>query len=270
MHQPTMKKGAVMFLEEILQYKYAEVAIRKEQTPISQLEQKLKNIPQTRPFKQSLTGNKIKLIAEIKKASPSKGLLCPDLKPVKLAQIYEASGAAAISVLTDNKFFQGSLDYLKSVKSETRNVPILRKDFIIDSYQLYEARVFGADAVLLIAAALTELELANFIKEALALGLTPLVEVHNLLELTSALGAEAELIGINNRNLKTFIVDLETTFQLIESIPEDKIVVSESGIYNNRDIERLYRAGVDAVLVGESIVTAADPGAKIRELMGGG
>lgn len=259
-----------MFLEEILQSKYAEVAVRKEQMPIAELERSLKNAPNTRPFRQSLTGDSIKLIAEIKKASPSKGLLCPEFEPVKLARIYEASGAAAISVLTESKFFQGSLEYLKLVKSETTNVPILRKDFIIDRYQLYEARVFGADAALLIVAALTELELTNLIKEALDLGLAPLVEVHNLMELMIALSAGADLIGINNRNLKTFAVDLDTTFQLIESIPDDKVVVSESGIKDALDITRLAQAGVDAVLVGESIVAAVDPGVKIKELMGVG
>ncbi|NLW48016.1 MAG: indole-3-glycerol phosphate synthase TrpC [Firmicutes bacterium] len=255
-----------MFLEEILQYKYAEVAIRKEQVSILELERKLSNAPPIRPFRQSLTGDSIKLIAELKKASPSKGLLCPDFDPVNLARIYEASRAAAISVLTDNKFFQGSLDYLKLVKAVTKRIPILRKDFIIDRYQLYEARVHGADAALLIVAALKELELKNFIKEAKDLGLAPLVEVHNATELKIALESGADLIGINNRDLKTFKVDLETTFQLIESIPKDKVVVSESGIANRHDIELLAQAGVNGVLVGESIVTAADPGAKIEEL----
>lgn len=259
-----------MFLDEILQYKYAEVAVRKEQTPIAELEKRLINATSTRPFRQSLTGGSIKLIAEIKKASPSKGLLCPKFEPAELARVYEASGAAAISVLTDKKFFQGSLDYLELVKSVTKNLPVLRKDFIIDRYQLYEARVYGADAALLIVAALTELELKAFIKEANDLGLAPLVEVHNMMELNIALESGADLIGINNRDLKNFKVDLKTTFQLMESIPNNKVVVSESGINNSRDIERLAKAGVNAVLVGESIVTAVDPGAKIKELIGGG
>ena len=231
-----------MFLDEILKYKYTEVAERKEQMSILELERRVINAPPTRPFRQSLTGDSIKLIAEIKKASPSKGLLCPDFDPVKLARIYEASGAAAVSVLTDNKFFQGSLDYLKLVKSETKRIPVLRKDFIIDRYQLYEARVYGADAALLIVAALTELELKNFINEAKDLGLAPLVEVHNSTELKIALESGADLIGINNRDLKTFKVDLETTFQLVESIPKDKVVVSESGINHSHDIMRLAQA----------------------------
>lgn len=256
-----------MFLDEILKYKYAEVAVRKEQMPFLELERRIINAPPTRPFRQSLTGDSIKLIAELKKASPSKGLLCPNFEPAKLAREYEASGAAAISVLTEQNFFQGSLDYLELVKSVTKNLPVLRKDFIIDRYQLYEARAYGADAALLIVAALTELELKAFIKEANDLSLAPLVEVHNLMELNIALESGANLIGINNRDLKTFKVDLETTFQLIKLIPEDKIVVSESGINNRHDLEQLAQAGVDAVLVGESIVTAADPGAKIKELI---
>ncbi len=260
----------MFFLEEILMYKYAQVAVRKEQTPILELERRLKNAPLTRPFKGSITGDRIKLIAEIKKASPSKGLLCPEFEPAKLARIYEASGAAAISVLTEEKFFLGSLEYLRLVKAETQQVPVLRKDFIIDRYQLYEARVYGADAALLITAALTELELINLIKEALDIGLAPLVEVHNLMELETALSAGAELIGINNRNLKTFEVDLETTYQLLKSIPEGKVVVAESGIKGGQDIQRLSQSGVNAVLVGESIVSAADPGFKIKELMGVG
>ncbi len=257
-----------MFLDEILKYKYAEVAVRKEQMPIPELERGVINAPPARPFRQSLTGDSIKLIAEIKKASPSKGLLCPDFQPVSLARAYEAAGATAVSVLTDQKFFQGSLTYLELVKVGTGKLPALRKDFIIDRYQILEARVYGADAVLLIVAALTEPELTSFIKEAKALGLDSLVEVHNLKELKIALNSGADLIGINNRDLKTFKVDLETTFQLIESIPRDKMVVSESGIKNNREVERLARAGVNGVLVGEALVAAADPGLKIKELLG--
>ena len=257
-----------MFLEEILQFKYAEVAAGKEQMPLLELERRVINAPPTRPFRESLAGDSIKLIAELKKASPSKGLLCQEFAPAQLARIYKASGAAAISVLTDQKFFQGSLGYLQLVKSAT-NLPVLRKDFIIDRYQLYEARAYGADAALLIVAALSELELRDLIKEAKDLGLTPLIEVHNPMELNIAMEAGADLVGINNRDLNTFKVDLETTFQLIDQIPEGKIVVSESGINSRRDIERLAQAGINAVLVGEAIVTAADPGAKIEELIGG-
>ena len=258
----------MFFLEEILQSKYAEVAIRKAQNPLAQLERELKDAPPIRPLPQSLDGGSLKLIAEIKKASPSKGLLCHDFQPLKLARDFEASGAAAVSVLTDQKFFQGSLAYLEQVKRETQKLPVLRKDFIIDQYQLYEARAYGADAVLLIVAALKKAELTSFLKEAEDLGLACLVEVHNLAELDTALESGADLIGINNRDLKTFEVDLETTFQLMESIPSDKIVVSESGIKSSHDIESLAQAGVNAVLVGEALVTAADPGLKIKELLG--
>lgn len=257
-----------MFLEEILQSKYAEVAVSKVQNPLAQLERELKDAPPIRSLPQSLGGGPLKLIAEIKKASPSKGLLCHDFQPLRLAREFEASGAAAVSVLTEQKFFQGSLTYLEQVKKETKKLPVLRKDFIIDRYQLYEARVYGADAVLLIVAALKKAELMSLLKEAADLGLACLVEVHNSAELDTALESGADLIGINNRDLKTFKVDLETTFQLIESIPRDKIVVSESGIKSRRDIESLVQAGVNAVLVGETLVTAADPGLKLKELLG--
>jgi indole-3-glycerol phosphate synthase len=258
-----------MFLDEILQHKQAEVAARKQEKPLDRLEKELeRQIPAVRPFKPGLVGDSIGLIAEIKKASPSKGLLCRKFDPVKLAGIYESAGASAISVLTDQRFFQGSLDYLRMVKEVTRRVPVLRKDFLIDRYQLVEARLYGADAVLLIVAALTPVELATMLREAEELDLTPLVEVHDAGELKVALDAGAEVIGINNRDLKSFQVSLETTYQLLKLIPPGKVVVSESGISNRDDLLRLAGAGVNAVLVGESIVTAPDPGKKIRELMG--
>jgi indole-3-glycerol phosphate synthase len=258
-----------MFLDEILQHKQAEVAARKQEKPLERLEKELeRQISEVRPFKPALVGATIGLIAEIKKASPSKGLLCQNFDPEALAGIYESAGASAISVLTDQRFFQGSLDYLRLVKERTRQVPILRKDFIVDRYQLFEARLFGADAVLLIVAALTPTELAALIREAGALDLTPLVEVHNANELTIALDAGAEVIGINNRDLKSFQVSLETTYQLLPLIPRGKVVVSESGISNRDDVLRLAGVGVNAVLIGESIVTAPDPGVKIGELMG--
>lgn len=258
-----------MFLHRILQAKAAEVVARQAQTPLAQLEEKVERAPATRPFRQSLIGEQIQLIAEVKQASPSKGLLCPAFQPVRLAQIYESAGAAAVSVLTEEKFFLGSLDDLAQVKRETTKLPVLRKDFIIDRYQLYEARVYGADAVLLIVAALTRPLLASYIKEAKALGMEALVEVHNRPELAVALEAGAELIGINNRDLRTFEVDLETTFRLLGEIPKDKVVVAESGIKTSSDLKRLALAGVNAALVGEALVTAADPGAALRQLRGG-
>ena len=259
----------MMFWEDILQAKLTEVMFKKTQTPINKLKNKIKDTSAIRSFRQSLTGGPVKLIAEIKQASPSKGVLCPDFQPLKLARVYEASGAAAISVLTDQKFFRGSLADLELVKRATTTLPVLRKDFIIDRYQLFEARVYGADAVLLIVAALTRPELTRYIKEAKALGMDALVEIHTFRELATALEAGAEIIGVNNRNLRTFEVNLETTFQLLESIPEDKVVVAESGFKNHHDLIRLAQAGVNAALVGEAIVSAADPGAKIKELLGG-
>lgn len=226
------------------------------------------NLDAPRSFKSSLCGESIRLIAEIKKASPSKGLLCPNFNPVTLAKSYEKAGAAAISVLTDTKFFQGALVYLKQVKEATHFTPVLRKDFIIDRYQLLEARLQGADAVLLIVAALSRPELRGLIKETLALDLTPLVEVHNHVELEAALEAGAEIIGINNRDLKSFKVNIETTFDLIRYIPEGTVIVAESGINQRADLEKLDQAGVDAVLIGEAIVTATVPETKIRELLG--
>lgn len=257
-----------MFLERILRAKAAEVKARKTQTPLAQLEQKLKHAPATRDFRQSLIGEQIQLITEIKQASPSKGLLCPTFQPVRLAQNYEASGAAAISVLTDEKFFLGSLDDLAQVKRVTKKLPILRKDFIIDLYQVYEARVYGADAILLIGAVLPKPRLASYIKEAKALGMETLVEVHNEAELASALEVGAEVIGINNRDLKTFQVELETSFRIREAIPNDKVVVAESGIKTRRELKLLAQAGFNAALVGEALVSAADPEAAIKELRG--
>lgn len=258
-----------MFLEQILRSKAAEVRARKTQTPLAHLEQKLKGAPATRDFRHSLTGNRLQLIAEIKQASPSKGLLCPAFQPVRLAQSYEASGAAAVSVLTEENFFLGSLDDLAQVKRATKKLPVLRKDFIIDRYQIYEARVYGADAVLLIVAALTGTILTSYIKEAQALGMGALVEVHNEAELATALDAGAEIIGINNRDLRTFHIDLETTFRLRRKIPKDKVVVAESGIKTRDDLKRLAQVGVNAALIGEALVTAANPGAVLKELYGG-
>jgi indole-3-glycerol phosphate synthase len=261
--------GDTMFLEEILAYKKVEIKLKKEQQPFDSLYSRLNqgNSP-SRPFKSSLNKGSIALIAEVKKASPSKGLLCPNFNPVALAKSYEKAGAAAISVLTDAKFFQGSLADLKQVKETTRLVPVLRKDFIIDHYQLLEARLYGADAVLLIVAALTRSDLDRLSKEALALGLATLAEVHNREELDLALEANADIIGINNRDLKSFVVNIETTFDLLQYIPGGKTIVAESGINHRADVERLAQAGVHAVLIGEAIVTAADPVAKIRELLG--
>ena len=257
-----------MFLEKILLHKLAQVSRNKKLFPRAELDARILECHPTRDFKKSLTGGTINLIAEIKKASPSKGLLCQNFDPQLLASTYENSGAAAISVLTEDEFFLGSLDYLQLVKKETSAVPVLRKDFIIDSYQLVEARVYGADAVLLIAAALSKKQLQEFINETLRLSLVPLVEVHNREELELAMDCGAEVIGINNRNLATFKVSLDVTYQLMKSVPGNVVVVSESGINSRLDLLQLAEVGVKAVLVGEAIVKAADPATKIKELLG--
>jgi indole-3-glycerol phosphate synthase len=214
-------------------------------------------------------GRRVRLIAELKRASPSKGILAPHLDLLQVADIYVANGASAISVLTDEKFFMGKLETLRELRFTRKSeLPLLRKDFIIDEVQLYEARANGADAILLIVAALTDDKyLADLHTTALELGLTPLVEVHHKAETERALKLkDIRLIGINNRNLATFDVSLETTERLRPLIPDDIIVVAESGIFNAFDVERLANANVDAILVGEALITAEDIGAKVGEL----
>ena len=209
----------------------------------------------------------VRLIAEIKKASPSQGVFRPDFNPVELAACYEKNGAAAVSVLTDKRFFQGSLAYLRQVKESIR-LPVLCKDFIIDPYQIYEAKNFGADAILLIAAVLSQAELSSFVQLAREIELEVLLEVHSSQELKRALSCGAEIIGINNRDLRTFKCDLRVTLQLAEEVPASCLLVSESGIYSVHQIRQLAAVGVDAVLVGESILTSLDRGQKVRELTG--
>jgi indole-3-glycerol phosphate synthase len=214
-------------------------------------------------------GVRASLIAELKRASPSKGMLAPHLDLFQLADIYAQNGASAISVLTDEKFFMGRLETLRALRfTHKTELPLLRKDFIIDEVQLYETSVNGADAVLLIAAALTDDSLFAYLHAlALELKLTPLVEVHNEVETERALKLKGvKLIGINNRDLTTFYVSLETTERLRPLIPDEVVVVSESGIFTWEDVERLARANVDVILVGEALVTADDIGAKVREL----
>lgn len=213
----------------------------------------------------------VALIAEVKKASPSAGVICPDFDPVRIACQYEAAGASAISVLTDERFFQGSLDYLRQVREAVR-LPLLRKDFIIDARQIREAIEWGADAILLIVAILDGDHLGQYLELATAAGLAVLVEVHDETELDAALGAGATIIGVNNRNLKTFQVDLGTTESLAARLRRapggsEKTLVAESGIHTPFDVRRLVHSGAQAILVGESIVKHADIAAKIRELL---
>jgi len=209
----------------------------------------------------------IGLIAEVKKASPSMGVICKNFDPVRIAREYEAAGASCLSVLTDEKFFQGSLDYLRQIRAAVK-LPLLRKDFIIDERQILEAIEWGADAILLIVAILTDAQLAKFHSLAVEAGLAVLVEVHDEEELERAQKISPALIGVNNRNLKTFQVDLATTENLAKKIGTGKILVAESGIHSRADVERLKKCGAGAILVGESLVKRGDIGAKVRELIG--
>ncbi len=257
-----------MILDEIYKHKVLEVTRRKEQYPLERLETALPNLTDTRDFEAALKAREgIGLIAEIKAASPSKGVLRRDMNPSQIALEYQEGGASAISVLTDEKFFHGKLAHLEDVGKAVR-LPLLRKDFIIDEYQIVESRTGGADAVLLIAALLERNKLEAFLKIAGQLGLDCLVEVHTEAELGKVLDTPATLLGINNRDLHTFETDLETTLRLRPLIPDDRTDISESGDESRADVRRLEDAGVDAVLVGEALVKSEDIGKKIKELMG--
>jgi indole-3-glycerol phosphate synthase len=228
----------------------------------------LASAPPTRDFFAALAKpGPIRLIAEVKKASPSQGVIRADFDPVAIAQTYERHGAACISVLTDESYFQGSLDYLQRIRAAV-SLPVLRKDFILDRYQLLEARAAGADAVLLIAECLDDCRLRALHNEALELGLTPLVELYEPVNLPRVLEAGATLIGVNNRDLRTFQVDLGHTLRLRAQIPAECLLVGESGIRTREDVERLEAAGVDAMLVGESLMRQPDIGAAVDRLLG--
>ncbi len=257
-----------MILDEIIAYKKQELAETKRQTTLAEVRSRIADIGPTRGFSKALSGSgEIGLIAEVKKASPSKGVIREDFDPVKIAGTYDESGASCISVLTEKKYFQGSLEYLGDIRKAVK-LPLLRKDFIIDEYQVHEARAAGADAVLLIAACLDKGRMEDFLGIAGELGLDVLVESHTYKELDKALLAGASLVGINNRDLGTFTVSLQTTLDLLKDIPDDRIVVSESGIKTRDDVIMLQKAGVDAVLVGESLMREKDIGRKVKELMG--
>jgi indole-3-glycerol phosphate synthase len=252
-------------LDKIMADKKPEVARIKREVPVWALKERA-GARKPLDFAAALRGNRVNLIAEVKKASPSKGLLCPGMDPVALARIYETNGAAAISVLTESNYFQGSLDYLAAVR-EAVNVPLLRKDFIFDEYQIYEAAAYGADAVLLITALLEQRKLEELITLCKELQLGYLVEVHNENELFSAMLASAETIGINNRDLTTFKTNTDTTRRLRALIPQEHTVVSESGISSRGDMQKMKDYKVNAVLVGEALVTAKDIPAKMKELL---
>jgi indole-3-glycerol phosphate synthase len=256
-----------MFLDNIVAEKLAELEQRQKITPLSELEAAVKEKPLPLDIAAALKGKSLRLIAEVKRASPSAGVLRPDLNPVRLAETYARCGAAAISVLTESHYFGGSGEDLIAVRHKLPKIPLLRKDFILKPYQIYESRAWGADALLLIVATLDNSQLEELLSLSHELGMQCLVEVHNEDELKRALACEVKIIGINNRNLDTLAVDINVTQKLRPIIPSDRIVVSESGIKGRDEIQRLRELGVNAVLVGEALVTASDVEAKIKELL---
>ncbi len=257
-----------MVLDQIIANKKEELAATKRRSPLEEVKAVAADAGPVRGFGKALTaGGGIGLIAEVKKASPSKGVIRTDFDAVKIARAYEESGASCISVLTEEKFFQGKIEYLVGIRRAV-GLPLLRKDFIIDEYQIFEARGAGADAILLIAACLEKRQIEDFLGIAGQTGLDALVESHTYKELDKALFAGAGIVGINNRNLSTFSVSLQTTLDLLKDIPEDRTVVSESGIRTRGDVVMLQKAGVDAILVGESLMREEDIGKKVKELMG--
>lgn len=257
-------------LDKIVATKRAELAAAKQARPEAMLRQQAAAAPAVRDFFSPLAApGPIRLIAEIKKASPSRGVIRADFEPVEIGRTYQRHGATCLSVLTDQTYFQGSLDDLFGVRAAV-SLPVLRKDFILDVYQLYEARAAGADAVLLIAECLEDCDLRKLHNEAVALGMTPLVELYEPENLSRVFDAGATLIGINNRNLRTFETDLEHTLRLRERIPDECVLVSESGIRTRADVERLAAAGVDAILVGETLMASPDIGRAVDTLLGRG
>ncbi len=256
-------------LNKIIKNKKIEIEDKKQKVSLSVLKARLMEVGRTHPFKEAISKpGGINLIAEIKKASPSRGVLRGDFNPVEIAKIYEENGARAISVLTDEKFFQGNINFLTEIRKAT-TIPLLRKDFIIDKYQIYESRAYGADALLLIAAILSREEMDDFLSLSRDLSMNCLVEVHTEEELRKVLDTPAEIIGINNRDLKTFEVDLSATARLKRLIPPGRIVVSESGIQSREDVQLLAEDKIEAILVGESLLRSEDIGEKVRELRGG-
>ncbi len=259
-------------LQKILKRKTQEVVERSSSVPLEELSRRIESAPAARGFVKAIRARiaqgKPAVIAEIKQASPSQGRLRADFRPADIARSYERHGAACLSVLTDRDFFQGADEHLQQARAAC-SLPVLRKDFILDPYQVYEARVLGADCILLIVAALSDDQLRELSDLAQALGMDMLVEVHGAAELERALKFNIPLLGINNRNLRTFEVKLETTLNLLERMPKDRIVVTESGIHAPADVTRMRQQGVNAFLVGEAFMKAADPGVKLAELFSG-
>ncbi|NQT29009.1 MAG: indole-3-glycerol phosphate synthase TrpC [Candidatus Saganbacteria bacterium] len=259
-----------MILDDIVSNKKREVSSLKKRFSGKNPLKLVEGLPPPRDFRRAFAKGKLSLIAEIKKASPSAGLIRQDFEPITLAKTYEESGASAISVLTDEKFFQGKLSDLKSAKESTV-IPVLRKDFLIDELQVFESRIAGADAILLIVRILSDTQLKKMLKLAETLGMQALVEVHDAREVRSVLRTESKIIGINNRNLGNFKVDFNNTLKLIKQFPElkNRIIISESGVRNHGDVETLKASGVDGVLVGTSLLKSSNIPKTIEELMGG-
>ena len=258
-------------LDKIIAVKREEIAASVQQKPLIAMRADAESRVQTRDFvgalRKKITAGKAAVIAEVKKASPSKGILRADFIPADIAQSYAEYGAACLSVLTDKQFFQGSIDYLKQARASC-SLPVLRKDFMIDAYQVYESRVMGADCILLIAACLDDKQMKDMEMLAMSLDMAVLVEVHDATELERALKLKTPLIGINNRNLKTFEVSLDTTLGLMSQVPADRVLITESGISTVADVKRMRAANVNAFLVGEAFMRAEDPGVALDELFG--
>jgi indole-3-glycerol phosphate synthase len=253
-------------LQEIIEHKKHKLERAQEVLPLEELEKRAAPV-KNRGFKSAISkGGKINLIAEVKKASPSHGVIRHDFDPSGIAKIYKKSGASALSVLTEDKYFQGSIDDLKSVR-DAADLPVMRKDFIISEYQVFESAVAGADAILLIATAMDRGMLKALFHEAKSLGMDTVVEVHNERDLEKALGVDADIIGINNRNLATLEVDLQVTRELIPKVPAGKIIISESGIRDPEDIQSLASAGIKAVLIGTAFMESDDIPAEVKRIM---
>jgi indole-3-glycerol phosphate synthase len=258
-------------LNRILRRKAEEVAERRARLPLDGVRAQLRDAAPPRGFAAALhsriDAGRAAVIAEVKKASPSRGVLRADFRPADIAASYESGGAACLSVLTDRDFFQGGDEHLRQARAACA-LPVLRKDFVIDAYQVYESRLLGADCILLIVAALDDARLSEFAGIAAQLALDVLVEVHDAAELERALALNVPLVGVNNRDLRSFDTRLETTLDLLPAIPPDRLLVTESGIHTTQDVQRLRARGVHAFLVGEAFMRAPDPGAELRKLFG--
>jgi indole-3-glycerol phosphate synthase len=258
-----------LILDKIIKSKRKVLNKSKIDCNINKLEEIINKLPKPLDFKNALrkkNTDDIRIIAEVKKASPSKGIIREDFDPLNIARQYEANNAAAISILTESEFFMGKLEFLKEIKNAV-NIPVLRKDFLFDPYQIYEARANGADAVLLIAAILEKSLLKELLSVVKKLSMNALVEVHTKDELKKVLQIDAEIIGINNRNLKSFKTDIQTSIDLMADIPKSKVIVTESGIKTKEDIQKLSKAGVDAFLIGESFMRADNPGQILNDFL---